>query len=215
MKKNKLIIGLLALITVLVLTACGGNEETSPNDHATTGTESQENAKEEGTESKENKDEEESNSMEGMDHSGMNHSSSGEVPEGLAEAENPTYPVGSKATINADHMGGMDGALATITGAFDTTAYMVSYSPTTGGEPVEDHKWVIHEELVDAGEEPFKSEDEVVLNADHMEGMNGATATIDSAEQTTVYMVSYTDTETNQEVTHHKWVTESELSPAE
>lgn len=207
MKKNKLILGMLALITALVLTACGGNEETTPNDDANTGTE---NANEEGTESKENMDEEDSNSMEEMD-----HSSSGEVPEGLREAENPTYPVGSEATINADHMVGMDGAVATITGAFDTTVYMVSYTPTTGGEPVEDHKWVIHEELEDAGEEPFKSGDEVVLNADHMEGMDGATATIDSAEQTTVYMVSYTDTETDQEVTHHKWVTESELSPVE
>lgn len=157
--------------------------------------------------------ESESDSHEGMDHAGMDHSSSGEVPEELAEAENPTYPVGSEATINADHMGGMDGAVATITGAFDTTAYMVSYTPTTGGEPVEDHKWVIHEELEEPGEEPFQTGDEVVLNADHMEGMDGATATIDSAEQTTVYMVSYTDTETGQEVTHHKWVTENELTP--
>lgn len=215
MKKKKLLIGMLSLITALVLTACGGNEETAPNDDTNTGTESQKNANEEGTESKEIMDEEESNSMEEMDHSEMNHSSSGEVPEGLAEAENPTYPVGSEATINADHMGGMNGAVATITGAFDTTVYMVSYTPTSGGEPVEDHKWVIHEELEDAGGEPFKSGEEVVLNADHMEGMNGATATIDSAEQTTVYMVSYTDTETGEEVTHHKWVTESELSPVE
>lgn len=91
--------------------------------------------------------ESESDSHEGMDHAGMDHSSSGEVPEELAEAENPTYPVGSEATINADHMGGMDGAVATITGAFDTTAYMVSYTPTTGGEPVEDHKWVTENEL--------------------------------------------------------------------
>ena len=45
--------------------------------------------------------------------------------------------------------------------------------------------------------------------------MDGATATIDSAEQITVYMVSYTDTETDQEVTHHKCVTGSELSPVE
>lgn len=208
MKKKKLIIGMLALITTLVLMACGGNEEPDPNDDTNTGTESQKNANEEGTELKENTDEVESNSMGEMD-----HSSSGEVPEGLAEAENPTYPVGSEATINADHMKGMDGAVATITGAFDTTVYMVSYTPTTGGEPVEDHKWVIHEELEEAGEEPFKSGEKVVLNADHMEGMDGATATIDSAEQTTVYMVSYTDTETGQEVTHHKWVTESEISP--
>ena len=52
----------------------------------------------------------------------------------------------------------------------------------------------------------------MVLNAEHMEGMKGATATIDSAEQTTVYMVDYTDTETEEKVTYHKWVTESELT---
>lgn len=215
MKRSKLIIGLLALMTALLLTACDGNEKPTPNDDANTGNESQKNVNEEGTESKENNGEEEPNSTEEVDHSGMNHSSSGEVPEGLTEAENPTYPVGSEATIHADHMEGMEGAVATITGAFDTTAYMVSYSPTTGGQAVEDHKWVIHEEIEDAGEEPFKSGDEVVLSADHMEGMDGATAKIDSAEQTTVYMVSYTDTKTDQEVKNHKWVTESELSPVE
>ncbi|MBR3217674.1 MAG: YdhK family protein, partial [Exiguobacterium sp.] len=52
--------------------------------------------------------------------------------------------------------------------------------------------------------------DEVVLAADHMEGMDGAEATIDTAEETTVYMVDYT-TEDGEEVTNHKWVTESEL----
>ncbi len=188
-------------MTVLVLAACGGNEETTTNDDANTGTEPQQITY---------VGDEESDSVQEM-----HHSSSGEVPGGLVESENPTYPVDSEAKINADHMGGMDGATATITGAYDTTVYMVSYTPTTGGEPVEDHKWVIHEELENAGEEPFQSGDEVVLNADHMEGMDGAAATIDSAEQTTVYVVSYTDTETGEEVTNHKWVTEGELSPVE
>ena len=144
-----------------------------------------------------------------MDHAEMDPSSSGEVPE------DPEYPVDSQAVINADHMKGMDGAEATVTGAFDTTAYSVTYTPTTGGEPVEDHKWVIHEEIEDAGDAPFEPGDEVVLEATHMEGMEGATATIDSAEDTTVYMVSYTDTETGDEVEHHKWVTEEELSQTE
>ena len=45
-----------------------------------------------------------------------------------------------------------------------------------------------------------------------MEGMDGATATIDSAEETTVYMVDFTTTDTDEAVTNHKWVTESELS---
>lgn len=204
MKRNITFI-LIFISAVFLLAACnGGTGETNPEEN--TGNETDSNTSEE--------EETDSDSHGDMDHAGMDHSSSGEVPEELAEAENPTYPVGDEAIINANHMGGMDGATATITGAFDTTVYMVSYTPTTGGEPVEDHKWVIHEELENPGEEPLNPGDEVVLNADHMEGMDGATATIDSAEQTTVYMVSYTDTETGQEVTHHKWVTEDELSPA-
>ncbi|WP_010529243.1 YdhK family protein [Lentibacillus jeotgali] len=206
MKKKKITLGLLALITTLVLAACGENEEATPNDDANTGNESQEQM---------DMNEGESDSMEGMDHSGINHSSSGKVSAGLQEAENSTYPVGSEAMINAQHMGGMDGATATITGAFDTTAYEVSYTPTNGGEPVNNHKWIIHEELLveKPGDAPIETGTEVTLNADHMDSMNGATATIDSAEQTTVYMVSYTDTETGKEVTNHKWVIESELSP--
>ncbi|WP_390628897.1 YdhK family protein [Bacillus litorisediminis] len=149
------------------------------------------------------------------DHGEMNHSSSGEVPEGLQEAENPTYEVGSQAILETDHMEGMKGATATIVGAYDTTVYAVSYTPTTGGEKVEKHKWVIHEEIQDAGEEPFKPGDEVILEAAHMEGMEGATAVIDSAEQMTVYMVDYTPTDGGEKVKNHKWVTESELSPVE
>lgn len=79
---------------------------------------------------------------------------------------------------------------------------------------MKNHKWVIHEEIENAGDKPFQPGDEVVLNADHMEGMKGAKAVIDSAKQTTVYMVDYIDTETGQKVTNHKWVTEDELSPA-
>lgn len=145
----------------------------------------------------------------------MDHSSSGEVPEDLANAEDPTYPVGSEAVMSADHMKGMDGAVATIEGAYDTTVYAVTYTPTTGGEEVENHKWVIHEEIENPEEQPYEQRDEVVLNADHMEGMKGATATIDSAEENNVYMVSYTDSETGEKVENHKWVTENELSPVE
>ncbi|MFD1863181.1 YdhK family protein [Planococcus chinensis] len=145
------------------------------------------------------------------DHSTMDHSGSGEIPEGLEEAADPTYPKGSTAVITADHMDGMDGSEATIVGAFDTTVYAITYTPETGGEPVENHKWVIHEELEDPGSEPLAAGDEAVIAADHMEGMNGANATIDSAEETTVYMVDF-KTADGQEVTNHKWVTESELA---
>lgn len=142
----------------------------------------------------------------------MNHSGSGEVPENLKVAENPTYKVGSEAIIKTEHMEGMDGAVATIVSAYDTTAYAISYTPVTGGERVENHKWVIQEEIKDADDETLGQGTEVTIEADHMEGMEGATAEIDSAEKTTVYMIDYTPTTGGEKVTNHKWVTESELS---
>lgn len=150
-----------------------------------------------------------------MDHSEMNHSSSSELPNGIQEAENPTYKVGSTAIINADHMEGMNGADATIVGAYDTTVYSVSYTPTTGEEKVTNHKWVVHEELENAKEQPYKTGDEVTLAAGHIEDVKGVLATIASAEQTTVYVVDYAPTNGGDKVTNHKWVTESEISPSE
>jgi uncharacterized protein YceK len=148
----------------------------------------------------------------GMNHGDMNHSSSGEVPKGLKAATNPTYKVGSQSVIKTDHMPGMNGATATIVGAYDTTAYAISYTPTTGGPRVTNHKWVIHEEIQNAGTDPFKPGTEVTVLADHMQGMNGAKATIDSAQHTTVYMVDYTPTTGGAPVKNHKWVIDSELS---
>ncbi|WP_270179819.1 YdhK family protein [Alkalihalobacillus sp. CinArs1] len=151
-----------------------------------------------------------SNSQESMDD--MNHSGSGDIPEGLKEANNPTFEVGSKAIIKANHMKGMNGAEATIKGAYQTTAYVISYKPTTGGEIVNDHKWIIHEEIKDAGVKSLKEGSEVTLAASHKKGMNGAEAVIESAHPTTVYMVDYTPTTGGEEVMNHKWVTESELT---
>ncbi|MCY9666409.1 YdhK family protein [Paenibacillus alginolyticus] len=147
-----------------------------------------------------------------MNHSDMKRSSSSEVPKGLKEAKNPTYPIGSQAIIQADHMPGMKGAKATIVGAYDTTAYAVSYTPTTGGQPVKNHKWVVREEIKNAGNETLKPGTVVTLETDHMRGMKGATAKIDSAETTTVYMVDYTPTTGGETIKNHKWVTENELS---
>ena len=197
--KMSIILSLFAAL-FLVLGACSNAKDENKEN-----TESTENT--EGTENTEN--------MEGMDHSNMNHSSSGEVPEGLKVAKNSTYEVGSQAIIESNHMAGMKGAKATVVGAYDTTVYTVSYTPTTGGKRVENHKWAIHEELKDAGEAPLEPGTEVTINANHMEGMDGATAEIDSAEKTTVYMVNFTPTTGGEEVKNHKWITESELSSAE
>ncbi|KAA1191583.1 YdhK family protein [Paenibacillus sp. B2(2019)] len=140
------------------------------------------------------------------------YSSSSDVPENLKVSENPTFKIGSKAIIQADHMEGMKGATATIVGAFDTTAYIVSYRPTTGGFPVTNHKWIIHEEIKKAADKPYESGSEVIMEADHMKDMKGATAQINAAEQTTVYMIDYTPTTGGDKVKNHKWVTEDELS---
>lgn len=201
MIKNKFRISILTAATAFTLVACGDSDEPqmtqeTDQDHEMT--------------QDEDMDQTETEESDG-DHSAMGHSGSGEIPAGLAEAAEPTFPIGSTAIITADHMGGMKGSEATIVGAFDTTVYAISYTPETGGEPVENHKWVIHEELEAATSVPLEAGDEAVFLADHMEGMSGAAATIDSAEQTTVYMVDFT-TADGQEVTNHKWVTESELS---
>jgi len=110
-------------------------------------------------------------------------------------------------------MPGMKNAKATIVGAYDTIVYSVSYTPTTGGARVTNHKWVVQEEIKNAGEEPFKPGSVVTLLANHMPGMKGATATIESAERTTAYMVDYIPTTGGQPVKNHKWLIRSELSP--
>ncbi|MCM3091624.1 MULTISPECIES: YdhK family protein [unclassified Cytobacillus] len=196
--RKKFAIWFVSLSAALTLAACGGNDGNSGVEDT---------SKEEGTANNES-----SGHSEG--HAGMDHSGSGDVPEGIKEAENPKYEVGSKAFITEGHMEGMEGAKATISGAYDTTVYTVSYTPATGGKKVENHKWVVHEEIADAGEEPFKEGEEVILNASHMNGMEGAAAEIDSVQETTVYMVDFT-TADGQKVKNHMWVTESELSPAE
>lgn len=183
----------LALALVLVLAGCGNNATPDHNAHGGS-----------------NQADHESNGGNGG-HEHMDHSGSGGLPAGMKDAANPAFKVGSQAVLRADHMPGMDGRVATIAGAYATTVYAVSYTPTNGGARVTNHKWVVHEELQGAGEAAYKPGDKVVLQAEHMKGMNGAEATIDSAEATTVYMVNY-KTAAGEEVTNHLWVTESELA---
>ncbi|MHA6749577.1 YdhK family protein [Dermacoccus nishinomiyaensis] len=149
----------------------------------------------------------------GMDHSSMEHPmDGGPAPAGIEEATSPKYPVGTKVTLTADHMEGMDGAKATIVGAFDTYTYAVNFTPTTGGAPVKDHKWVVQQEIKDAGTKRLPDGTEVTLEAEHMEGMKGAKATIAFSTDQTVYMVDYEAG--GMKMTNHKWVVESEIKPA-
>ncbi|KAA1037583.1 YdhK family protein [Macrococcus equipercicus] len=133
------------------------------------------------------------------------------VPKGMKKAAHPKYEVGDKVTVLADHMEGMKGAAATISGAFDTTVYSVSYNPTNGGDKVDNHQWVVHEELKDVGGQALAKGDKAVITASHMKGMKGAEATIDSAKKTTVYMIDYVDQKTGEKMVNHKWLVEDEL----
>ena len=147
------------------------------------------------------------------DSGGMEHPmDGGPAPEGIETAASPTYPVGTEVTLTADHMEGMDGANAMIAGAYDTYTYAVDFTPSAGGEPVKDHKWVVQQEIKDAGDERLADGTEVTLEAEHMEGMKGAKATIASSTEETVYMVDYESD--GMTMTNHKWVVESELKPA-
>ena len=147
------------------------------------------------------------------DSGGMEHPmDGGPAPEGIETAASPTYPVGTEVTLTADHMEGMDGANATIAGAYDTYTYAVDFTPSAGGEPVKDHKWVVQQEIKDAGDERLADGTEVTLEAEHMEGMKGAKATIASSTEETVYMVDYESD--GMTMANHKWVVESELKPA-
>lgn len=142
------------------------------------------------------------------------HISSTEITDNLEPAKKPKYMDGSSVIIEADHMKGMKGAEATVLSSFDTTAYVVSYTPTTGGKKVVNHRWIIQEEIKDAGKKELAPGTKATLLANHMKGMEGATAEITSAKNTTVYMVDYTPTDGGKKVTNHKWLTEDELKAA-
>lgn len=210
MKNRKIYLMVATLATTLTLAACGtGNEET---DTASSESSSSTSMNMDDSSMMMSSDSSMMSSESGMDMESMMHDDSGELPDGLKKAENPKYEVGSTAIIQADHMEGMKGAEATIVGAFDTTVYEVSYQPTTGAERVENHKWVTQEEIEEAGESVIANGTEVTLEADHMEGMDDAPATIEASKTTTIYMINYEPTTGGDTVKNHKWVTEDELS---
>lgn len=204
MNKQTITRGLISAAALFLLTGCGAaNEEQT--------SESQSSQSQESVTQSESSSE--SSSSSGMMH--MEHDESGKLPEGIQEAENPAYTVGEEVTIQTDHMAGMNGAQGKVVGAFDTIAYEVSYTPTNGSDPVMNHKWVVQEEIADSGDEILEPGTEVTLEAFHMQGMEGAEATIESASDTIVYMVDYQPTSGGDVVRNHKWVTEDELAPAE
>ncbi|TSB47242.1 YdhK family protein [Alkalicoccobacillus porphyridii] len=138
-----------------------------------------------------------------------------QLPEGLTEEPDPTYAIGSNATILTDQSRDMHRAEAVIVGAYNTTAYAVSYKPTNATDDVWNHKWVIKEELTPSDSTNLEPGHQVTLHTDRIQGMEGAKATIESSQQTTVYMVNFVPTNGEDEVINYQWVTEQELSTTE
>ncbi|WP_246815866.1 YdhK family protein [Corynebacterium sp. HMSC28B08] len=141
----------------------------------------------------------------------MDHpSDGGPVPAGMKEATDPQFHVGQAVTLKAEHMSDMNGAKATIVGAYKTHTYAVNYTPVGGGDRVMGHKWVVQEELADSGSDRLPNGAAVTITADHMDGMKGAKGTVASSTDETVYVVDY---EANgKKMTNHKWVVESEIA---
>lgn len=136
----------------------------------------------------------------------------GPAPAGIKAANNPRFPVGSNVIVTADHMPGMKNARAKVVGAYRTHVYAISYTPTNGRARVSGHKWVVQQELSGVGAKRLADGATATITADHMPGMKGARATIDSSTDQTVYMIDYgVDGMT---MKNHKWVVDSELKPA-
>lgn len=197
---SKLLLVSITLLSVLLMSACGwgdtNNEAREAASDVTNNLESED----------KQASEEEIEYIE--EHSG---NSPGSIPEGLKESENPKFPVGSTAVVNASHTDGMEGAMATIKAAYDTTVYSVSYTPTNGAPFEENHKWFVEGELSGMdNNENLGQGSEVIIDANHLEGMLGAEGVVDTAEETTVYVVDYT-TALGETVTDHLWLKESEL----
>ncbi|RUL50758.1 MULTISPECIES: YdhK family protein [Lysinibacillus] len=198
---NKLFLMAMSVVLAAMLAACSSNDTTTDGDSAEKGNDVTNNTQE--------TDEQMTEEDEGEEHA--SHSSEMELPEGLKEAENPKFPVGSKATVNASHTDGMEGAEATIVAAYDTTVYSVSYVPTNGDPLEENHKWFVEGEIQGVDDATLDQGTEVIVEADHLPGMKGASGTIDTVEETTVYIVDYTNS-LGETVKNHLWLKESELA---
>lgn len=132
------------------------------------------------------------------------------LPNDLKKATDPKYKVGSTVKLTADHMDGMKGATAKVTGAYDTPLYVVDYTPTNGGKEVKNHKYVVKSELK-GDKKNFKKGDKVTIEAHHMKGMKGAKGKIVKVDKGPAYAVTFTPTNGGEEYVNHKWLSQDEM----
>ncbi|HWK21759.1 MAG TPA: DUF1541 domain-containing protein [Ureibacillus sp.] len=201
---SKVLLVTMTLLTVLLLSACGWGDS-DEEEPAEAGADITNNLN--GTD-KQVSEEETDDTVEHAGHA------EGQLPEGLKEAENPKFPVGSTAVVNASHTDGMEGAMATIKGAYETTVYSVSYTPTNGEPFEENHKWFVEGEISGMDDAEIGVGSDVIINVDHQAGMLGAEGSVDTVEDTIVYVVDYKNS-LGETVKNHLWLKESELETEE
>lgn len=198
MKKHFL---LYYLVSILILFGCSMNKQTKEDNEAGSNvTNYQEDVDKEMEEEKINNS-----------HQAVNESTWGELPEGIKEAKNPKYPVGTKVIINAAHDAEMKGQEGVVVGAYDTIAYSVTYQPTNEDHEEVNYKWVVQEEVKGMADDPLKEHSEVIIYANRELGMKGAEGIIETVQETTVYMVDY-KTKDGRNIKNYQWFIESELS---
>lgn len=198
--EKRLFLAVMSLFLFLILTACGNDDNANNSD---TDHESHVETRSEVTDETNKTDQ--ANNKNNV----TNEPTPSEIPEGMKEAANPKFKVGDEVIVNAEHEEGMKGAVGTVTGAFDTIVYSISYTPTHGDFREENHKWVVQEELQGLDEEMLVPGSEVIVETNQEEGMLGAEGEIDTAEKTVAYMVEYI---TADGTSLKKWFKESELS---
>ncbi|TQE92047.1 DUF1541 domain-containing protein [Ureibacillus sp. FSL K6-8385] len=209
---KKLLLILTAFLSIFPLTACGNKDDLTTKNEKNP-TEFLDSEDVDVTNNQVDGEKVVGENMDGKEgHADVTHSTWGKIPEGLKEAKNPKFKVGDKVIINAAHDADMQGSEGTVVGAYESTVYSITYTSTTGVQE-ENKKWFVREEIEPLGEKTLNIGDRVIIEADREEGMKGAEGTIDTAEETVVYMVDYVNKD-GEKVENYQWLKESELSPA-
>ncbi|GHU63625.1 hypothetical protein FACS189418_7280 [Clostridia bacterium] len=192
MKKNIFTYGIVLSSALIVLTACSSGSDTTTTTTSSTTTSTTTTA----------------TTSISTSSTSTHGEHSGEIPNGMQNAANPAFPVGSTISVTADHVNGGKVTKATVVKAFDTTALQVNYTPTDGGSPVIDHKWVVLEELKNQTAPP-KVGDTVTLEASHLPGMQGVEAEVTGLYEGVVYVIDFED-DHGMEMKNHLWISEDE-----
>ncbi|MDF7637630.1 DUF1541 domain-containing protein [Leuconostocaceae bacterium ESL0958] len=82
-------------------------------------------------------------------------------------ADKQDHQIGDQVTLTMNHMPGMYGAKATVTGMQTGTAYVINYQPTNGQPEVKNHMYVTDDELAAAPAATDQNMSGMAMNQQH------------------------------------------------